>query len=111
MVVVLVVVVVGVVVVVVVVVVVIITTSSSYCGNLQGLLSSLDYAPLVELLPLCAECKVAFDCRVADAAQLRRSYLHTIRRIHPDKLQDAKLRERTAASAIFEALRQAHERK
>ncbi|KAL1519452.1 hypothetical protein AB1Y20_022974 [Prymnesium parvum] len=77
--------------------------------RLRDLLSALDYPPLVELLPLCAECKVSFPPG-ADSAHVRRSYLHTIRRIHPDKLQGSKLRERTAASAIFEALRQATER-
>ena len=76
--------------------------------RLQGLLAALDWPPLVEMLPLCAQCVVTLPPD-ADSAQLRRSYLHTIRKIHPDKLPpESKLRERTAASAIFEALRKAH---
>ena len=74
---------------------------------LRGLLRALDWPPLVELLPLCKQCAVPIDDG-ADSAELRRSYLRTIRKIHPDKLQGGMLKERTAASAIFEALRTAH---
>ena len=47
----------------------------------------------------------------SDAAAMRRAYLLAIKRVHPDKLgTDSSLMERLAASAIFDVLREAHER-
>ena len=62
-----------------------------------------------EDIPLCAACCTQLP-EDADAAKVRKAYLLTIRRIHPDKLAgQPKVRERAAASAIFDALRAAHD--
>ena len=45
-----------------------------------------------------------------DAAEVRRAYLHAIKRIHPDKLGGgASAAQRLAAAAVFEALREAEQ--
>ena len=67
------------------------------------------YVGLVKLLPLCAACTAQLPAD-ADAARVRKAYLLTIRKIHPDKLPgQPKVRERAMASALFDALRAAHE--
>ena len=74
-----------------------------------SLLGALDAPELVKMLPLCAACCTHLPDD-ADAAKVRKAYLLTIRRIHPDKLAgQPKVRERDAASAIFDALRAAHD--
>ena len=77
--------------------------------QLRSLLGALDAPELVKMLPLCAACCTQLP-EDADAAKVRKAYLLTIRRIHPDKLAgQPKVRERAAASAIFDALRAAHD--
>ena len=77
--------------------------------QLRSLLGALDAPELVKMLPLCAACCTQLPDD-ADAAKVRKAYLLTIRRIHPDKLAgQPKVRERAAASAIFDALRAAHD--
>jgi len=80
------------------------------CATLRGLLAALDDPSLTRLLGACAEASVRMPPS-SDAAAMRRAYLLAIKRVHPDKLgTDSTLTERLTANAIFDVLREAHER-
>ena len=84
--------------------------SKAHGPGLRGLLAALDDPSLTQLLGVCAEASVRMPPS-SDAAAMRRAYLLAIKRVHPDKLgTDSSLMERLAASAIFDVLREAHER-
>ena len=84
--------------------------SKAHGPGLRGLLAALDDPSLTQLLGVCAEASVRMPPS-SDAAAMRRAYLLAIKRVHPDKLgTDSSLTEHLAASAIFDVLREAHER-
>jgi len=84
--------------------------SKAYGPGLRGLLAALDDPSLTRLLGACAEASARMPLS-SDAAAMRRAYLLAIKRVHPDKLgTDSTLTERLTANAIFDVLREAHER-
>ena len=84
--------------------------SKAHGPGLHGLLAALDDPCLTRLLGACAEASVRMPPS-SDAAAMRRAYLLAIKRVHPDKLgTDSTLTERLTANAIFDVLREAHER-
>jgi len=86
------------------------TWSKAHGPTLRGLLAALDDPSLTRLLGACAEASVRMPPS-SDAAAMRRAYLLAIKRVHPDKLgTDSTLTERLTANAIFDVLREAHER-
>ena len=77
---------------------------------LRGLLAALDAPEVCALLAVSASACT----KLADGTDLgarRRAYLNAVRRLHPDKLASgAKLREKVAAAAIFDCLREAYDK-
>jgi hypothetical protein len=77
---------------------------------LCDLLAALDAPELTRYFGACAEARQLLPPG-SDAAATRRAYLLAIKRVHPDKLgAGASVTERVAAAAIFDVLRDAHER-
>ena len=84
--------------------------SKAHGPGLHGLLAALDDPSLTRLLGACAEASVRMPPS-SDAPAMRRAYLLAIKRVHPDKLgAGSTLTERLTANAIFDVLREAHER-
>ena len=84
--------------------------STAHGPALRSLLAALDDPSLTQLLGACAEASVWLPPS-SNAAAMRRAYLLAIKRVHPDKLgADSTLTERLTAGAIFDVLREAHER-
>lgn len=84
--------------------------STAHGPALRSLLAALDDPSLTQLLGACAEVSIRLPLS-SNAAAMRRAYLLAIKRVHPDKLgADSTLTERLTAGAIFDVLREAHER-